>query len=93
MAAALGVGGGNESWRDCVSWLTRCGAIRPDHKANWPEATIADLAYTLRDGVVLCSLLNEIDPKCIDMKDVNQKPQMAQVKINLFYYRLFNMYF
>ncbi|XP_015182121.1 PREDICTED: protein vav isoform X3 [Polistes dominula] len=65
-------------WRECAKWLTRCGALRADHKANWPNATPFDLAYTLRDGVLLCNLLNTVDSGCIDMKDVNQKPQMAQ---------------
>ncbi|XP_014484352.1 PREDICTED: protein vav isoform X3 [Dinoponera quadriceps] len=67
-----------KGWHECASWLTRCGALRADHKANWPQATAFDLAYTLRDGVLLCNLLNTVDPGCIDMKDVNQKPQMAQ---------------
>ncbi|XP_033328154.2 vav guanine nucleotide exchange factor isoform X1 [Megalopta genalis] len=65
-------------WHECAKWLTRCGALRADHKANWPEATAFDLAYTLRDGVLLCNLLNTVDAGCIDMKDVNQKPQMSQ---------------
>lgn len=65
-------------WHECANWLTRCGALRADHKANWPTATAVDLAYTLRDGVLLCNLLNTVDLGCIDMKDVNQKPQMAQ---------------
>ncbi|XP_076183652.1 vav guanine nucleotide exchange factor isoform X2 [Ptiloglossa arizonensis] len=65
-------------WHECAKWLTRCGALRADHKANWPTAIACDLAYTLRDGVLLCNLLNTVDPGCIDMKDVNQKPQMAQ---------------
>ncbi|XP_069695880.1 protein vav isoform X6 [Periplaneta americana] len=69
---------GSESWKDCADWLTRCDVLRQDHKANWPEASCSDLAYTLRDGVLLCNLLNSLDPGCIDMKDVNQKPQMAQ---------------
>jgi guanine nucleotide exchange factor VAV len=70
---------GSESWKECASWLTRCDVLRQDHKANWPEASCSDLAYTLRDGVLLCNLLNTLDPGCIDMKDINQKPQMAQV--------------
>ncbi|XP_011312560.1 protein vav isoform X1 [Fopius arisanus] len=65
-------------WQECASWLTRCGALRADHKANWPTATAFDLAYTLRDGVLLCNLLNLVDPGCIDIKDVSQKPQLAQ---------------
>lgn len=71
--------GSEDLWRDCASWLTRCGLLRPDHKANWDKSTIHDLAYTLRDGVLLCNLLNTLHPGCIDMKDVNQRPQMAQV--------------
>ncbi|XP_028158847.1 protein vav isoform X2 [Ostrinia furnacalis] len=70
--------GGEDLWRECASWLTRCGLLRPDHKANWETSTIHDLAYTLRDGVLLCNLLNVLHPGCIDMKDVNQRPQMAQ---------------
>ncbi|XP_076280668.1 vav guanine nucleotide exchange factor isoform X2 [Lasioglossum baleicum] len=71
-------GGSDNGWHECAKWLTRCGALRADHKANWPKATAIDLAYTLRDGVLLCNLLNMVDPGCIDIKDVNQKPQMSQ---------------
>jgi guanine nucleotide exchange factor VAV len=44
----------------------------------WPEATIQDIAYALRDGVLLCHVANTIDPAAVDMRTVNQKPQMAQ---------------
>ncbi|VVD02587.1 unnamed protein product [Leptidea sinapis] len=72
--------GGEDLWRECANWLTRCGLLRPDHKANWETSTIHDLAYTLRDGVLLCNLLNVLHPGCVDMKDVNQRPQMAQLR-------------
>ncbi|XP_050546450.1 protein vav [Daktulosphaira vitifoliae] len=68
----------NGGWRDCANWLTRCGVIRTDHKVNWPESTIDDLAYTLKDGVILCNLLNILEPGCLGSKDINQKPQMVQ---------------
>lgn len=71
--------GNDELWRDCALWLTRWEVLRSDHRANWPQATIVDLANTLRDGVLLCTLLSKIDPGCIDMKTVNLKPTMAQV--------------
>lgn len=71
----------DELWRECATWLTRWEMLRSDHKANWPNACIADLANILRDGVLLCKLLNKIDPGCLDMKDVNLKPTMAQVGI------------
>ncbi|XP_026480892.1 protein vav-like [Ctenocephalides felis] len=67
-----------ELWRRCAAWLTRCGILREDHKANWPQSSIGDLAYTLRDGVLLCNLLVALDPICMDIKEVNQRPQMAQ---------------
>lgn len=74
-----------ELWRRCAAWLTRCGILREDHKANWPQSSIGDLAYTLRDGVLLCNLLVILDPACMDIKEVNQRPQMAQVFI-IFYF-------
>jgi len=61
--------------------LTRCGVLRDDHKANWPDSVASDLAMTLRDGVVLTSLVIKVDPNSIDSKDINQKPRMAQVRI------------
>ncbi|XP_065171102.1 protein vav isoform X3 [Atheta coriaria] len=70
--------GNDDLWRECASWLTRFNMLRPDHRANLETATLSDLATTLRDGVLLCNLLNKIDPGCIDVKDINQKPQLAQ---------------
>lgn len=78
----------DELWRKCASWLTKWELIRKDHKSNWPTACIADLANILRDGVILCKLLNKIEPGALDMKDVNLKPTLAQFlclrNINLF---------
>lgn len=76
----------DDLWRECVGWLTRCKAIPADHKANWSDSEIRVLALTLRDGVILCNLLNSIDPNALDLKDFNRKPQMAQVcSIKLLY--------
>lgn len=69
----------DDLWRECAAWLTRCNVIPPDHKANGPDSEIRVLALTLRDGVLLCNLLNFIDANALDMKDFNRKPQMAQV--------------
>ncbi|KAL1517114.1 hypothetical protein ABEB36_000923 [Hypothenemus hampei] len=68
----------DELWRECTKWLTQWEMIHPNHKANWENSTIVDLVTILRDGVLLCKLLNKIDPGCIDMKDVNLKHAMAQ---------------
>lgn len=69
----------DDFWRECAAWLQRCNIIPPDHKANWPDSEIRVLALTLRDGVLLCNLLNFLDANALDMKDFHRKPQMAQV--------------
>lgn len=69
----------DDLWRECAAWLTRCKAIPPDHKANGQDTEIRVLALTLRDGVILCNLLHSIDANALDLKDLNRKPQMAQV--------------
>lgn len=68
-------------WRECAAWLTRCKVIPSDHKSNWPDSEIRVLALTLRDGVLLCNLINFLDANALDMKDFNRKPQMAQVSL------------
>lgn len=64
-------------WRECAAWLTRCKVIPLEHKANAHESEIRVLALTLRDGVLLCNLINFLDAKA--GLDFNRKPQMAQV--------------
>ena len=39
-------------------------------RITWPDATVQDLAYALRDGVLLCHTLHIIDPSTLDMKQV-----------------------
>ncbi|XP_055613942.1 protein vav isoform X2 [Uranotaenia lowii] len=67
----------DDLWRECAAWLTRCKIIPPDHKANQPDSEIKTLAAILRDGVLLCNLLNFLDPSTFEMRDFNRKPQMA----------------
>ncbi|XP_045469338.1 protein vav isoform X2 [Harmonia axyridis] len=78
MASAFPEEGNDELWQECAAWLTRWEMLRSDHRANWPEACIADLANILRDGVLLCKLLYKMDHSSIDMKDINLKPTLAQ---------------
>ncbi|XP_055898519.1 guanine nucleotide exchange factor VAV3-like isoform X3 [Biomphalaria glabrata] len=67
-----------DEWRNCVDWLVRCQILPPDHKATKHDATAFDLAQALRDGVLLCHLLNTLQPGCLDMKDFSSRPQMSQ---------------
>jgi len=68
-----------EDWKLCVEWLVRCQILTPDHKLAREDAQVFDLAQFVRDGVLLCHLLNHLCPGCISTKDFSQRPQMSQV--------------
>lgn len=68
-------------WVSCADWLVRCQVLPREHRAAQPNANISDLAHALRDGVVLCLLVNRLQPKSIDLKDFSQRPQMSQVSM------------
>jgi len=63
----------------CAEWLVRCQVLGRDQRAALPTATISDLNHALRDGVLICLLINRLRPKTIDPKDFSQRPQMSQV--------------
>uniref|UniRef100_T1IVA4 Protein vav n=1 Tax=Strigamia maritima TaxID=126957 RepID=T1IVA4_STRMM len=68
-----------ELWRECANWLVRCQVIPPDHRVTWKHAQVIDLVNTIRDGVLLNHLLNNLEPGCVDLKELNLRPQMSQV--------------
>ena len=72
----------NEDWQLCASWLIRCKILPNDHRVLWPTAEVFELAQTLRDGVLICHLLNTLKTGSVDLKDFSQRPQMSQVKIS-----------
>ena len=65
-------------WKQCARWLCALEVLPSDHRVVQQDTRIEDLAYTLRDGVVLCHILATIDPSSINLKEVNQRPQMAR---------------
>ena len=65
-------------WKDCADWLCRLEVLPDNHRILLPDATINDLAYALRDGVLLCHVASTICPEAIDQRSVNQRPQLAQ---------------
>uniref|UniRef100_A0A667GU21 Calponin-homology (CH) domain-containing protein n=1 Tax=Lynx canadensis TaxID=61383 RepID=A0A667GU21_LYNCA len=69
-----------EQWRQCGRWLIDCKVLPPNHRVVWPSAVVFDLAQALRDGVLLCQLLHNLSPGSIDLKDINFRPQMSQVR-------------
>uniref|UniRef100_A0A672Z1H0 Vav 3 guanine nucleotide exchange factor b n=1 Tax=Sphaeramia orbicularis TaxID=375764 RepID=A0A672Z1H0_9TELE len=67
-----------EYWRQCALWLISCNVLPANHRVTADTAQVFDLAQTLRDGVLLCQLLNNLRPHTITMKDINLRPQMSQ---------------
>ncbi|XP_053738362.1 guanine nucleotide exchange factor VAV3-like isoform X5 [Synchiropus splendidus] len=67
-----------ELWRQCAMWLISCKVLPPNHRVTAETAQVFDLAQTLRDGVLLCQLLNNLRPQTIDLKQINLRPQMSQ---------------
>lgn len=39
---------------------------------------MCDLAQALRDGVLLCQLLNNLLPQAVNLREINLRPQMSQ---------------
>ncbi|KPP70297.1 hypothetical protein Z043_110881 [Scleropages formosus] len=69
-----------EYWRQCALWLIQCNVLPASHRVTWESAQVFDLAQTLRDGVLLCQLLNNLRPQSINLKEINLRPQMSQVR-------------
>ncbi|XP_029441115.1 proto-oncogene vav isoform X3 [Rhinatrema bivittatum] len=67
-----------ELWRQCAHWLIQCRVLPPSHRVTWSTAQVCDLAQALRDGVLLCQLLNNLLPHAVNLKEINLRPQMSQ---------------
>uniref|UniRef100_A0A8C2EHB7 Vav 3 guanine nucleotide exchange factor b n=1 Tax=Cyprinus carpio TaxID=7962 RepID=A0A8C2EHB7_CYPCA len=75
-----------EYWRQCSLWLIDCKVLPRNHRVTADSAQVFDLAQTLRDGVLLCQLLNNLRPDTINLKEINIRPQMSQVFFFTFIY-------
>ncbi|XP_037545754.1 proto-oncogene vav-like [Nematolebias whitei] len=67
-----------ELWRQCAMWLIECRVLPESHRVTWGGAQVCDLAQALRDGVLLCQLLNNLMPQAVNLKEINLRPQMSQ---------------
>ncbi|XP_047444413.1 guanine nucleotide exchange factor VAV3-like isoform X3 [Mugil cephalus] len=67
-----------EYWRQCAMWLISCNVLPANHRVTADTAQVFDLAQTLRDGVLLCQLLNNLRAHTINLKEINLRPQMSQ---------------
>lgn len=53
---------------------------------------VCDLAQALRDGVLLCQLLNNLLPQAVNLKEINLRPQMSQVSPGPFLFHFHRSY-
>ncbi|XP_053145782.1 proto-oncogene vav isoform X2 [Hemicordylus capensis] len=67
-----------ELWKQCAHWLIQCRVLSPSHRVTWDGAQVCDLAQALRDGVLLCQLLNNLMPHAVNLREINLRPQMSQ---------------
>lgn len=64
-----------DDWMKCTDWLVRCGILTDYQKRT--IFSVEHLAIILKDGVLLCSLLNIIKPGCVNPRDFCLKPQAS----------------
>lgn len=80
----LGTVADMELWRQCARWLIDCRVLPPNHRVILDSAQVCDLAQALRDGVLLCQLLNNLMPHSVNLCEINVRPQMSQVGLSTF---------
>uniref|UniRef100_A0A671RCJ8 Proto-oncogene vav-like n=1 Tax=Sinocyclocheilus anshuiensis TaxID=1608454 RepID=A0A671RCJ8_9TELE len=67
-----------ELWRQCAGWLIQCRVLPENHRVTCDNAQVCDLAHALRDGVLLCQLLNNLLPQSVNLRQIDLRPQMSQ---------------
>ena len=72
MAASTENGNG-QMWRSCAKWICALEVLPPDKVSSCQE-----LAYSLRDGVLLCHIASRLDESSIQVKSINHKTAQSQ---------------
>ena len=70
--------GREEEWERCMEWMGRERVVAADNKILWSR-TAAEFSDGLKDGVVLCLLLNRLKPGVLESKEFSQHPKESQV--------------
>ncbi|KAE9419378.1 hypothetical protein Angca_002422 [Angiostrongylus cantonensis] len=65
----------NELWKECVRWMVDMGVL--DQRLAQTNSML-EFATMLRDGVLLCRLLNELSPECVEEKEIQRRPHMSE---------------
>lgn len=75
-----------DDWKKAAQWLLQLGVVMPDHRIMSTSADTIDLLMNLRDGVLLCQLLNHLHPRAVNLLEINYsqgRTQMSQVRTTL----------
>ncbi|XP_071821638.1 guanine nucleotide exchange factor VAV3-like isoform X2 [Apostichopus japonicus] len=70
-----------DDWKKAAQWLLQLGVVMPDHRIMSTSADTIDLLMNLRDGVLLCQLLNHLHPRAVNLLEINYsqgRTQMSQ---------------
>lgn len=70
--------GTDTDWEKCLEWIVKCGVLGENHILVKPGVKVNEFAPVLRDGVILCHLLNVLAPGAIDQREFSQRPNNSQ---------------
>uniref|UniRef100_A0A0N4Z4G8 Protein vav n=1 Tax=Parastrongyloides trichosuri TaxID=131310 RepID=A0A0N4Z4G8_PARTI len=68
----------DELWRQAVEWLISCKVLEHNNSLTTSDAEAKDLAFALRDGVVLCNLAHKLYNRSLDYTKICKKTTMSQ---------------
>jgi len=71
----------NNDWLLCAKWLNNCKCLpfNVQQRLLTNELTLGEFANVLRDGEILCNLVNYLIPGSVDVTQINKKAQMSQM--------------
>ena len=82
----------DSDWQECLEWIKRLDFLDRDEPLLRANVQIHDFAQNLRDGVVLCRILNALARGIIDQRQFSQRPHMSQVYMISLLELIFNYY-
>lgn len=70
-----------ELWQQCIDWIKSTGVIPYESEFD----RLADFAYILRNGVILCQLAIKLSPNCIYSHEILSQYQHSHVFFLILY--------
>ena len=69
----------NNDWVACAKWLQQCECLPTvlSQRLQLNELTLNEFAHGLRDGEILCNLVNFLLPGSVDTSQINRRAQFS----------------